>query len=87
MQAWYYFRGKLTPIEGEHPGVVANVYKGRARVRYHEDTETLAVQARSRQIVKSAIACYLDDPDTDFPSWINAEWPGKYVECSVQDWK
>lgn len=87
MQAWYYFRGKLTPVAGEHPGVVAAIYKGRARVRFHEDTNTLAVQARSRQIVRAAIATYLDDPNNDYPESINAEWPGHYVECFVQDWK
>jgi len=86
MQAWYYFRGTLEEIEGEHPGKVAAVYKGKARVRYHEDTETLAVQARSQHICRAAIAAVLDTGDIR-PSRINAEWPGRYVDCWIQDWK
>ena len=45
MSAWYYYRGKLEPVLGEHPGVIGAVYRGKARVRYHEDLDTLAVQA------------------------------------------
>ena len=83
--AWYYYRGRLTEIQGEHPEPVAAVYKGKARVRYHEEIETLTVQARSLHICRKAIAAVLDTCEV-MPSRINAEWPGQYKECWVQDW-
>ena len=84
-RAWYYYRGKLTEIDGEHPGPVGAIYKGNARVRYHEETETLAVQARSRRICQSAVNAYIDAHG--FPGRINAEWPGHFEDCYFQDWK
>jgi hypothetical protein len=85
MLAWYYHRGRLQEIDGEHPGVIASVYKGKARVRFHEDTETLAVQARSRHICRQAVAAVLDEGQI-MPSRINAEWPGQFIECWIQEW-
>lgn len=86
MQAWYYHRGQLTEIEGEHPGPVAAIYKGKARVRFHEDSGTLAVQARSLRIVRAAVAAVLDLGDVR-PERIDAEWPGHYRSDWIQDWR
>ena len=72
-------------MDGEHPGVIANVYRGKARVRYPEENETLAVQARSRHICRKAVDAYLDAGER-VPGTVTAQWPGQYVECSVQEW-
>lgn len=85
MQAWYYYRGKLEHIPGEHPGVIAAIYRGKARVRYHEDTETLAIQARSRKIVRAAVAAYYSLPNADKPERIEVEWPGHYESCFASE--
>ena len=84
MRAWYYSRGKLTEIDGEHPGPIGAIAKGKVRVRYHEENETLAVQARSRELCRSAVRAYIDAEG--FPSRINAEWPGRYIDCWIQEW-
>lgn len=87
MQAFYYYRGKLTPIPGEHPGVVSAIYKGKARVRYHEDREVLAVQARSLQIVRAAIAAYMALPNREYPERFELEWPGHYHACYSNEFR
>lgn len=85
MEAWFYFRGRLIEVEGEHIGPIAKIARGYARIRYHEDSEILAVQARSKNIVCKAINLFLDE--YGIPSRINAHWPGKFVDCPIQDWK
>lgn len=84
MRAWYYDRGKMIGVDGEHPGPVGAIYRGKVRMRYHEDSETLAVQARSKYLCKAAIDAYIDAEG--FPSRINAEWPGHFVDCPIQEW-
>jgi len=84
MRAWYYYRGKLVEVFGEHPYVVSSIAKGKVRVRYHDETETLAVQARSLHLCRQAVAAYIDCEG--FPSKVAAEWPGRYIECFIQDW-
>jgi len=85
MSAWYYYRGKLEPVYGEQFGPIASIAKGKVRIRYHEDCDTLAVQARSRQLCKSAIAKYLDS-NLVSPERLTVQWPGHYEECFVQEW-
>jgi len=86
MRAWYYSRGRLNVVPGEHFGVVAAVYRGKVRVRYHEDSDTLAVQARSLNLCRQAVKAVLDRTDVH-PEKICAEWPGQYREVFLSDWK
>ena len=79
MRAWYYYRGQLEFIPGEHPGVIGRVAKGAVRLRYHEDRNVLAAQGRSRDLVRRAVACVLDRTDIT-PNAIEAEWPGHWGE-------
>ena len=82
MRAWYYYRGALQVIEGEHPAPVSAVFKGHARIRYHEDSGILAVQARSRRICRQAVDLVLDRTDVK-PDRINAEWPGVFIDVAI----
>lgn len=85
MRAWYYYRGKLEEIDGEHPGPVGAIYRGKVRMRFHEESDTLAVQARSKDLCRRAVNAYLDAGEI-IPERITAEWPGHFVDCFFQEW-
>lgn len=82
---WWYYRGRLIKVEGEHTEVDGTIDKGHARMRYHKVSGVLAVQARTRQICRSAVNTYLDAEG--FPDYVTIEWPGHFEDCAIADWK
>lgn len=84
MQAWFYIRGELEEVPGEHPGVIARIAKGHVRVRFHEDSSVLAAQGRSRSLVMSAIRTVMDR-GLCMPEKLELQWPGKFIELDPSE--
>jgi len=84
MIAFYYYRGKLIPVNGEHPEPIDRVYRGYVRLRFHDDLETLSAQGRSMNLVRRAVAAYLDQAGPgEIPVTVAQQWPGHYSEVDV----
>jgi hypothetical protein len=85
-KAFFYYRGKITELDGDHPNPEHEVRNGKVRIRFidYGADPRLSIQARSQALCKKALAAYLDS-DYPFPEHVCLEWPGTYRTGCVFD--